>query len=284
VTAAQLANNEESFGDPDLDRAIDPCLAAARSAWPEIFVERARFVEWLMERARGAELPPLARASDLYLTCACAHRVSGAVEAFDRRFLVEAKRAIVHVNRDAAFVDEALQIFREKLFVGTRGAPKIVHYEGRGPLALWVSAVACRTAWSLRREGRHVLLSGAVPDVAEPTAEPEIGYMTRRYGAHLAEAIRAAFAALESRDRLLLERYYAQHLSVDRLGSMYGVGRSTAWRWLVNAREKVRHATRTELARRFALSQTDFDSVAKTIIGELDVGILRSEPTASNVA
>jgi RNA polymerase sigma-70 factor (ECF subfamily) len=257
-----------------VDVAIDARLAEARLAWPKLAVSRRVFAQWLIDRSRRDVMPPRAYAADLYLACACAIRVPGAVDAFEDRHLADMRRAVERAHSEPAFVDEALQTLRERLFLAGRQAPKIASYEGRGPLRAWVAAAANRTAMSLLRGTKEVLSHDPVADIPAPTIEPEVECMKRRYASHVAEAVRAAFAMLEVRDRRLLEQHYADQMSIDRLGSVYGVGRSTAWRWLVAARQKVRDETRAELTRRVALGRGDFEDLTRMMVDDLDAVML----------
>src|SRR5580693_8327898 len=81
-------------GEAELETALAALYAEAAAAWPGLRLSPEAFVVHLAER--GVAGPPFhgVRSADLYLACACATRVRGAVEVFDR----------VHLSRVGAFV------------------------------------------------------------------------------------------------------------------------------------------------------------------------------------
>src|SRR5699024_2631966 len=94
--------------------------------------------------------------SDLYLACACAHDVPGAVP----RVLAVHQEAIAAVARrlglSADARDDLAQLVGERLFVAAEsGQRRIARYSGAGPLRAWMKAVATRVALDLvRRQPR----------------------------------------------------------------------------------------------------------------------------------
>src|SRR4029079_15637233 len=77
-----------SVPDADLGAALRRLFDEGRRAWPGVALGMEAFVAYLAEHVGGA-LPPEVRGPDLYLACACATRVRGAVEAFDRAYLTQ---------------------------------------------------------------------------------------------------------------------------------------------------------------------------------------------------
>src|SRR5262249_44634833 len=147
-----------------------------------------------------------ARGPDLYLACACAGRVRGAVEAFDRAYLGQLGTQLARLRPTPAFVDEIGQEVRDKLFVGTGGAsPKIVEYDGKGALLSWVRVIALRVAIDLRRRDGADDEDNSGSDT--PAAgNPEADYQQEHYRRAFDEAIRGAVAALDGEQRRLLRR------------------------------------------------------------------------------
>jgi RNA polymerase sigma-70 factor (ECF subfamily) len=251
-------------------------LAAARTAWPDLALDPAEFSQWLFEHSNDGVLPPEEHSADMYLACACAARVQGAVEAFERHIHEDARRAVARVHDAPAFIDEVLQVVREKLFVALgEQPPKITSYSGRGPLRRWVAAVAARTAVTFRRSRRERAHAPLALEAVLGSAEPELEYVKKRYKSQFADAVRAALTSLEPRDRVLLYLHYSDRFSVDKIGNIYKVGRSTAARWIASARERLLDSTRAELMNRAGLTRSEFDSIAALVAKSVEVSILR---------
>jgi RNA polymerase sigma-70 factor (ECF subfamily) len=260
----------------DRNEDFDIRLTTARAAWPKLSVDDDAFARWLDERAAQGKLPPADHAADLYLACACALGAAGALEAFERYTSDDVQRILARVAGDASRSDEVRQVLREKLFVSVGGQlPKINAYAGRGPLKRWVAATAIRTALDLRRGAANQTHAPLPPDLAIRDADPELGFLKARYKAEFEGAVRAGFASLEPRDKTLLQLHYWERLSVDRLGAIYKVGRSTAARWVADSRDKLLRAIRSELMRRAKLTDAEFDSIAALVVSDLDISISR---------
>src|SRR5215468_10294659 len=78
----------EAIPDASLGAALRRLFDEGQRAWPGLGLGVEAFVAYLAEQA-GPDLPPADRGPDLYLACACATRVRGAVEVFDRAYLTE---------------------------------------------------------------------------------------------------------------------------------------------------------------------------------------------------
>src|SRR4051812_18583894 len=141
-----------SLDDAALGAALRGLFDEGERSFPGLDLAVEVFVSHLAARAEGG-LPAAARGPDLYLACACATRVRGALEAFDRAHLAQVGAHIARLTPTPAFVDEVRQEVRDKLYVGRDGAaPKIAEYDGRGALASWVRVIAIRAAIDLRRQ------------------------------------------------------------------------------------------------------------------------------------
>jgi RNA polymerase sigma-70 factor, ECF subfamily len=267
-----------------LETELGRFLTAARTAWPTLPLDLDVFVSHVAERCVERRLPPVIHAGDLYLACACAQGVAGAHEAFEHRYLGEITRAISR-TRDisragpsAAFVDEATQRLREHLFVSPlspQGLPKIAEYRGQAALRAWVTVAASRTALMLLRgEARRRETTGA-GDQLPVEGSQELVLLRQRYAPDFAAALADAFARLSDKERMVLELHIVNRLSIDGLGELYKVGRSTAARWLVSARTKLVDETRRQLQRKLGLSDSEYDSLAAMIRSQLEVSVVR---------
>jgi RNA polymerase sigma-70 factor (ECF subfamily) len=232
-------------------------------------------VQFLAERAARGELPPAPLAVDLYIACACAHGVPGAVDAFDRTFGDLMRRTFARGDRAKLFVDDAQQALRERLFVAADGArPKIAEYAGRAPLKSWLAAAASRIVIDMRRRvaaKREDPTSGVRSLAAD--VQPELAYIKMRYKGAFEGAVRAALARLSAAERALLKLSLSEGMTVDRLGALYHVGRSTAARRLAAARRALLEETRRELCAALHLTPSEYESLAALVRSDLEVSV-----------
>jgi RNA polymerase sigma-70 factor (ECF subfamily) len=271
---------------PDLVVA-DPAAIEARlvallesTARPDLPLEGARFVRWLAEHLpEGDAATGLERvvAGDLWLTCACADGVPGALEAFERELGGELDRALRHRSGQGVDRDDLGQLVRQKLFVGEgpRG-PRIADYSGRGPLRVWLRVVVGRLLSNLHRDAPpERALGSALAERLGATADPELALLRMRYAAEVRAAFAEAAAALPLRDRLLLHERFAGACSLDELAARYGVHINTMTRWLVRARAALERGIRGALAQRLQVDEVELSSCLRLVGSQLDVTLGR---------
>jgi RNA polymerase sigma-70 factor (ECF subfamily) len=266
-----------------LEAALQACLDMARTAWPGVVVGKESFLQFLAARS-GERLPPLERASDLYIACACAQDVPGAIDAFRRGYRAAIAKAIQRTDPSDAFLDDVMQALAVKLFVaGAEGTPGITQYEGRSSLRAWVATAATRTALNLRRRKDaepHASLRSGVMALPE-AADPELLLLKARYKSEFEEAIRAAVESIPAKQRTLLLMQIVDGLTLPQLAAMHRVSRATVARWLAAAREAVLEATRLRLMATLRLSTSEYESVVALIRSQLDVSLATLLPIVS---
>lgn len=275
-----------------LEAALAAALAGARAAWPAVEVDDAAVAAFVGERIEPAAEPVAALAglqvAALYLTCGCARGQADALRAFDAAFLARAPAYLSRLSPTRAVVDEVQQLARERLLVGAAGAPpRIARYTGRGSLEGFVRVAVVRLASDLL--DRQPSTAGAVDDDAPPEALLAIAhdrdrrYLQGRYAADVTAAFRAALAAMPARERGLLRLHYLERMTPARIGTVYGVHRTTVMRWLAAAEEAVLAATRAELGGRLGLSPSECDSLVALVRSRLELtldSVLADEPPA----
>lgn len=218
------------------------------------------------------------QAADLYLAHACVRGEELALRAFEAQCGPDIESALRRVRTGGDVRDDARQILRQRLFVGTRqSGPRMAAYSGRGPLRLWLRVTVVRIVFEiLEREAREPQADeDEILALPAPADDPELGYLKQLYQREFKEAFEAAVAALGDRDRTLLMQYHVDGLTIDELGALYRVHRVTAARWVARARKSVFDATRKELQRKLDLSRTEFDRLLRTIWSHLDISIYR---------
>jgi RNA polymerase sigma-70 factor (ECF subfamily) len=264
--------------------ALTTMLDAGRAAWPGLALEATDFAAFVAERCEGGALPPRAYAADLFLACACLHRVRGATELFCRAFAGDVERAIARVSSSAHVVEEVRQALHERLFVGPGGsAGKIAGYGGRAALATWVHVAAARLAINLEVKEKGAKRRESAED-ARPVVDTELEYFKRRYASDFEAAVRAGVQRLPAEARAVLRGHLVEGLTVDGLAERLGVGRSTAGRRLAAARGELLRRTHEELRARLRLSASELESLAALVESRLHLslaGLLRDAPVAS---
>lgn len=270
----------------DLDEALAGAIDRARAAWPQLSIPDEAFVAHvaarLPDRTDPAHFARTLNAPDLLLALGCARADPAALAAFERRYFDDLGALVVSVTRDPHVIDELRQVLREKLLVGGAAAPpRIASYSGRGALLAWVRIAASRAALDLvqARAAQPWDELDAAADRIGGGGDFEAGYLRERFRAEFARALRDAFAALSPEQRNHLRLAFIDGLSVDELGSLFGVHRATAARRVQAARTAVFDETRRLLQERLALAPADFDSVCRAVYSQLDLSLSRILPS-----
>ena len=238
-------------------------LADAEARWPEVSVDRRRFVtHWAEQLGRaddvGAAMEQL-HLSDLYLAFACAEGDTHALRYFGT-LLSSVAGAVRSVDGAPAFVDEILQRLRTRVLVPDDGrSARILDYAGRGSLENWLRAGALRLALNARR--------------AAPTAERTLELLRGKYAAEFGSALREAFASLEPGERNVLRMHFLEGLSLNQIAAMYQVNKSTISRRMARAREILLERTRAQLERALSLPATELDSLLQQLGPRLDLSL-----------
>jgi RNA polymerase sigma-70 factor, ECF subfamily len=257
--------------DPALSSTLLAFAEAGRRTWPSFRIDAREFTAHVAQ----LEGPTLERAPDLYLAFACSTGLKEAIRAFDPvlRGAVAATAARFDPSRD--FAAEVTQILREKLLVDR--PPKIASYGGRAALPTWLGVTARRQAQKMRRrKADDPTARAAFPAAMEAPAEGAEGaFLRARYRPLFAEALRSALASLSARERALLRSNVVNRVGAERLGEEYGVGKSTAARWLVAVRERLVAETRANVQARMRLTQSEYESIAGLLRSDIDLSVAR---------
>jgi RNA polymerase sigma-70 factor (ECF subfamily) len=287
LDAAPAATRPVLESIADLDRRLWAIVAEGRAAWPELAVDAKAVVEFIARQAT-AELAEAAldglRPADLYLACACAKLLPGALAAFDRDYMREVDIALSRMRVGPPRVADVKQLVRQRLFVGggTAGQPtspgKIAEYGGRGDLRRWVRSVAVRTCLNeLRKDKREVLIDDdrLIAQHAIAADDPELEYMKRMYAGEFREAFAAALRQLGAREQTLLRYHHVDGLNIDEIGAIYRIHRVTAFRWLEKAKELLVRSTLETLRGRLKLPASELDSVLRMIRSQIHLSLVR---------
>jgi len=272
---ATLATLPNLVSDQPSRDALAARWAATRTELPGVALELDALV-----RAWDALLPrptPLADAlaavhlADLALAVACGAGDAAALELFDQRYLAQIPAYLGKHGGTPAFADEVRQRVRMKLFVGD--APKIASYAGTGPLGAWLRVVTIRCARDLHRATHPT--APLTDAIAQPALapDPELDYLKLRYGAELSAALGQVLRALEPRQRNLMKLYFLDGLTVEVIGGMFGVNRSTITRWLADIRARIRDETHRMLRARLGVRDSDLAQLWGIVESRMDLSL-----------
>jgi RNA polymerase sigma-70 factor (ECF subfamily) len=263
----------------ELAGVLERLVQEARTAWPELEVPGEDFLRFVAVRLRPGEPVETAleglRAADLYLACACARQVPGAIAAFEARYFDEVGIAYARERslREKYEREDLEQMLRQKLFVGAEAsAPRIEGYTGRGDLRSWFRVVVVRLLLDLGTRERVepvVEEEEILRALPEPRDDPELEHLKRHYQAEFREAFLEAAKGLTRRERNLLRHWFVEGMSIDQLGIVHGVHRATAARWLAAARGSLVDGLRRSLMTRLGLGQTELPSIMRLLRSQL---------------
>lgn len=271
-------DSSNDAAQPALDPALRCFVSEARRHWPELEVPDLELAAYVRERSEPAAVPPLVHAGDLLLACACARGSAAAIASFRELYHPTIRRVCARHRVDEALADDAEQGVYERLLV-SRGEqpPRIAEYRGLGPLAGWVATTTSTTLLMMQRAARRRREQPELAGAAEQAGplNPELEILRARYKAQLEEAITSALSELGDRERTLLKLHLGERLNIDTLGSMYGVNRATAARWLVVARKSLLERARAAIRASLGASDEELDSLGLLLRSQLHVSLAR---------
>lgn len=277
-----LSDDARATLGEELEAKLSRFLAEAKAAHPDLFEERA-LVEYLALRLPGhldvASEVSRTQAGDLLLASACVRGDEVAIARFEHDFLPLTIAAAKKLSMSDEAADELCQQVRMKLLVpGAEGAaPKIGNYAGSGALRSWVYATALRTGLNeLRRIGRAPVPAGdeqllvAMPDRSD---DQELQYMKELYRTAFKKAFRGAIAELEVRLANVLRHYYLDDMTLEQIGKLYRVHKTTVMRWVNRAHAELENATKQHMVSQLELRPSEVESVLRLIQSGIQVGL-----------
>jgi RNA polymerase sigma-70 factor (ECF subfamily) len=263
------------------DAALADAYQRGAQAWPELAVDRAAFdaavARGLADAADSAEAFAELHLADLYLAQACVDASPTALAAFEGMCKTVIEGSLRSMGLADHVIADVAQDVRSKLFVGANGAPsKIASYSGRASLKSWVRTVATRTAVSLLRkstgESHDDKILEAMPS---PADSPELQHFRTTYHREFKEAFAAALASLTPQQRNLLRHRYIDGLSVEAIGTLYGVHKSTAFRWLESAQDVLAKRTKNGFQQRTRATPSEMNKIVGLLQSNVELSLRR---------
>lgn len=268
----------------ELEEILEGLVADARSAWPEVEVDEALFLQFLALRippeADPADAIGALRAEDLYLACACLRGDPAAVRAFQKSLYPLIAAALRRMDAGFPYIEDVQQVVYQRVFMGTDDhPPRISQYAGRGSFRNWIRVMAVRLAQNLMRAQRRERgLGDGDQDLAaslELDDGAELKQLKHLYRQEFNDAFREALAALESRDRNLLRLRVLEGMTTEQIAALHHVHRMTVSRWFSAIQTRLLKSTRRRLADRIGATAEDVISLVRLLQSQLDISIRR---------
>lgn len=262
----------------DLESLLAELVRSARAAWPDVIIPDEQFLPHVANGLPAPSREALAaiRADELYLACACAAGNRGALAAFEARHAGEIDVVCRKMRLAPERAAEVKQLVYEKLFVARDRAPAIAAYSGRGELAGWLRVVATRTALNFVRDqpAELPLDDAMMVALGTPTGDPELELMKRQYGVEFKRAFQEAVEALSARQKTLLRQHFVDGISLEKLGRLHRVHRTTVSRWMGEAQQALLSRTRRAL-QHLQVSAAELERMMRLIQSQLELSLER---------
>jgi RNA polymerase sigma-70 factor (ECF subfamily) len=212
----------------------------ATPAIPGLRLDEAWFHDWAS--AHGIEPSALAsHGVDLVMAAACGAGDTGAITAFDQRFVRGLRPSVSRVPLRPEQLDELRQILRVRMLTGPD--PKIRLYRGNGPLGAWIRVTAARIALELHeatnRHARDLGTDAAINALVASEASPELMAARSQHHELFTRELQRCFRELDEQQKTLLRMHYLHDMGIDEMSTILRVHRATVARWLVAVRKRI---------------------------------------------
>jgi len=213
---------------------------------------------------------------ELYLALACGMTDPAAVRTLQNCYFPALDEYLTRSGFDGPFRQDVFQQLLLHLCAGD--SPRILTYAGRAALTSWLRVATHRFALNL---GQSSQLQGkrvsevTLSHLMSPDINPEIQGAIDKAKPLFQAALRKAMDELKDRDRTLLRLCYLDGLSIDGIGTLYGVHRATAARWICDIRNNILEEVKSSLVEDFGLHASEFESLAFLVHSELQLSLMR---------
>jgi RNA polymerase sigma-70 factor (ECF subfamily) len=243
-----MAQGDGTSGSPSAawcDRRDRELIAVVQARVSVRFAVDVRsFCERVVQLARRSAANPADHATrlsldDLYLATACAEG--------DEAAWAECAKTHFSFIRDFArkfLADAAARDLADQVIADLWQRHKIGRYEGRSTLRTWIGTVVANAAVNASRSPRTVgLRSNPLPD-ASTVRQPSTPVRLEDAAAErdLAALVAQAVGELAPEDKVLLQLYYEQGLTLDEMEGPLRMSKATLSRRLKRVREQLRES------------------------------------------
>jgi RNA polymerase sigma-70 factor, ECF subfamily len=253
--------------------AVSEAFSSGNACWPAILCSLQQFREWVMRNGIDADRLE-AHGLDIYLACSCALGDPTAAAIFDRMYLTVTRPLVSAVTPTEDDLTELRQQLRIRLLVGAKA--KIGQYRGQGTLLAWVQACATRTALNLKRGHFYRTRSEATPldSLVSQEPDPELLIASRQSRNALSTALHRCLSALSVKEKTLLQMFFVDAISMEQIGTLFGVHRATVARWMAVTRSRILDGVCQSVSRPFHASRSEVLGLMGLAPSEIDISVV----------
>lgn len=246
---------------------------------------------------RGTRFFLTIKTSELCLVMGCERGDEAAWLDFDTGYRQGMHAAARALTRDDAEAEDLTQSLMGDLYGvrldGDQRSSKFQHYSGRGSLGGWLRAVVYQCFIDRKRRTTRLEQAGEADEFERLAARVENPLVTPaarpdqieddRLRHATEEALAQGLAALDERDRLLLNYYFFKALTLKEIGVLMRVHEATISRWLQRALKQARQKTEQILQRDYGLRRAEVTECLQLAAeSEIDVRRLLGETETSS--
>jgi RNA polymerase sigma-70 factor (ECF subfamily) len=272
---ARLPSELQQAAVDGLAAELQQLIGRARGEVLGVELDPIAFVAYVAERValdvQGRPRLRTLHAGDLWVAYGCVTHNAAALAALEQRYVPELRSALRR-SFDAGLAEDAELRLMDKLLYA-RDDKMLASYAGRGGLASWLRAAAIRTAIDLMRARREHPTDLSTLAMIGGADDPIFAALKQRYREEFRVAFGAAAEQLTDRERALLRYRFLDGLSIDEIGVLYRVHRSTVARWIGAIREGLFEGTRAHLVDQLEVSESEIDSILRLIDSQLEFSI-----------
>lgn len=263
--------------DEAMNSGIEDAVSRAQRAWPSIQLPRRIVTRYFEERVpESAESP---HGADVFLCCASLEHVPAALRALDERLERVAHAALSPRAALEAHKADIMQTVRVELLVrDAQAVPKLAQYRGRGPLDAWLRVVVLRRALNYAATvPRDTLVTDSfLEGVIGPPSQgaPDIAYLKATHRPEVMAALNSALQRLSPRELAVIRLHLFEDLSLDEIGKLYGVHRTTTFRWYERARTSVFDSVFKTLNETLSLTNSELMSLLRAVVSGIDLTVV----------
>jgi RNA polymerase sigma-70 factor len=259
----------ESNGDDEVARV----WAVGKQAWPDLGLSVAKFGEFGAHGRPLAELSPNLIA-DVFLAAACAQNVPGALLCFRSRMLAPVAQAVRTYDPSGPFAEEVYQRVSEAMFVGgPDGQPKILRYQGEGPLAKYIATAARWIALRMVTSSARFQGEEALVDSLSRIQTQETMLLKEQHRDLFNRALVVGVRQLSDRERLVLRLNLNERVSTTRLAAMYNVSQPTVSRWIQRAAHSIFARVKELVCDELDIDTREMESLLLLMRSQIEINI-----------
>jgi RNA polymerase sigma-70 factor (ECF subfamily) len=173
---------------------------------------------------------------------------------------IEALRAFDALVSSLPVSDDARQAVRRKALVDGR----LREFDGRGALRSWLKTVALRLEVDLQRASKEDAVEDRVLEALLPSSEHlETEVIAGEARRLLRDAVRHALDGIAPREKLWVQHYHLDGMTLTAIGALYSVAPSTVMRALDRSLGQLRLLVREHLVETHQLGLASLNSLVR---------------------